>query len=709
MTGKRQLTKSLNALDTLKQNNPVEFPGILGVQFKGQSLVDVPNREGYVYVRLRSNLNEIVQAYNSMVSPVFGLPVILVRDTTHNRYIIKGRDLGHYDNWGSSAYIPRHGAQHSFPDGNWGGDIVWVYDRQYVPLSVSPVSGSSSTSVYINPDTYYWAGSWFYAGNVITPDLTTYNPTTGTVARLVLVYLDGSGDVQITPGVYFSEIYSSMSDIIPYIPALPVGAAMPLGAVRLTSGTSSVSWSNIYDLRPIVGGDIDATITTGSSGHVIQDEGTPLANRANLNFMGSSVWAVDDPGNNATNIIISGSAGGGGAGLSRYSFPIEHYYTHTGSTYYITEINALDGIPDTDWEILQQFPIPASGNVEVYLFIDTASGGTQQLVGWDIQFFHHNSNTNYYSRSSNARVTGSAVYDDYILITDEYPVAVTEGDMIWLPMSHNLEGSAEAAYIHGIVLAYDAPISGGNGGSFSQTGTVVFNENGYASWDFRVESDTEENIIFVDSSEDKVYFGGTTNGVEIDKGGELTLLGTATVWEDLRVPMTSTKLGGTKDPGFTVFKTTGGSQGAFLYWFDNGTEEELYFACQIPHSYKQGSDIYPHIHWIPSSTGTSGQKVSWGLEYTWSNVGSIFGNTNIIYANVTFPADATLIASKHYMTALPTISGSGKTISSMLVCRLFRDATGAGATDSYAADAGLLEIDFHFELDTMGSKTETAK
>ena len=49
---------------------------------------------------------------------------------------------------------------------------------------------------------------------------------------------------------------------------------------------------------------------SGGSGHVIQDEGTPLTARANLNFVGADVTATDDAGNNATVITIA-SAGSG--------------------------------------------------------------------------------------------------------------------------------------------------------------------------------------------------------------------------------------------------------------------------------------------------------------------------------------------------------------------------------------------------------------
>jgi hypothetical protein len=58
--------------------------------------------------------------------------------------------------------------------------------------------------------------------------------------------------------------------------------------------------------------DDDITINSsgsGSGGHTIQDEGTPLTARANLNFVGTGVTVTDDAGNDATIVTISsGSA-----------------------------------------------------------------------------------------------------------------------------------------------------------------------------------------------------------------------------------------------------------------------------------------------------------------------------------------------------------------------------------------------------------------
>lgn len=216
-----------------------------------------------------------------------------------------------------------------------------------------------------------------------------------------------------------------------------------------------------------------------------------------------------------------------------------------------------------------------------------------------------------------------------------------------------------------------------------------------------------------DVTVNSAHIGGTSNYVMIDSGGELTLVGTATRWDDERVPTSSARVpsAGVSPPGFAKFKDNGaGSAGVYIDWFDPDAEECLFFELQLPHSYKEGSTIYPHAHWVPNANGGAGETVEWGLEYTVADIGDTFGNTSIEYGKVHYPADASLVASKHYMTHIPTggVSGSGLTISAMYVCRVFRNATDA-ADDTYTDDAGLLGIDFHYELDTMGSKTETSK
>ena len=188
-------------------------------------------------------------------------------------------------------------------------------------------------------------------------------------------------------------------------------------------------------------------------------------------------------------------------------------------------------------------------------------------------------------------------------------------------------------------------------------------------------------------------FGVGSNYTQIEADGTIHLNGTATVWEDLRVPVSSVSRLGFSDPDWVNF-----IDGVYALAFDGGvTEEEVFFTVQMPHSWKEGTTITPHIHWSPGDIGCEGEVV-WNLEYTWANIDSVFGETSTAQAT-----DATGSTNlKHLFVDMDTIDGSGKTISSILMCRLYRDPTLGG--DTYEEDALLLEIDFHYESDTIGSR-----
>lgn len=190
------------------------------------------------------------------------------------------------------------------------------------------------------------------------------------------------------------------------------------------------------------------------------------------------------------------------------------------------------------------------------------------------------------------------------------------------------------------------------------------------------------------------------NYVKVESDGTLVFVGAGTVWDDLRVSAETTKVGASA-PDFDTFLS-----GTKIYWFDAGTDQEVHFSVQMPHGWA-GTGIVPHVHWVPKTTADgapANQVVRWGLEYTWTDRHEVFPGTLTVYATVHSPADANVVASKHYSTDFAEIvpSATQDGISSMLVCRLFRDAN--DAADTYEADAGLLEIDFHYEIDTVGSR-----
>lgn len=167
-------------------------------------------------------------------------------------------------------------------------------------------------------------------------------------------------------------------------------------------------------------------------------------------------------------------------------------------------------------------------------------------------------------------------------------------------------------------------------------------------------------------------------------------------WEDLRVPATSMALGTTNDPDLTAIVDT-----VRAYLFDPDADQELFFAAQLPHAYSEGTDIVAHVHWSPVDTDTG--NVIWGLEYTWANIDAAFAATT----STTTTDAGSGTADDHLYVEFTDLTGTGKTISSMLVCRIYRDAD--NGSDTYTGDAALLEVDFHYQIDATGSTTETSK
>lgn len=177
-------------------------------------------------------------------------------------------------------------------------------------------------------------------------------------------------------------------------------------------------------------------------------------------------------------------------------------------------------------------------------------------------------------------------------------------------------------------------------------------------------------------------------------------------WDDIRVPATSAIASGASPPTFLAW-----IDGVRVWTFVHNLERELFFQMQLPHGYKFGTDLHAHVHWIPAAAGDPGELCNWGLEYVFQEIGGVFAaSSTTISGNVHTPADNSLIADKHYLTPLGVIGGSAvDSVSAVLNGRIFRDGTGALGTDDFGESAGLLEMDFHFQMDSIGSLQETVK
>jgi hypothetical protein len=200
--------------------------------------------------------------------------------------------------------------------------------------------------------------------------------------------------------------------------------------------------------------------------------------------------------------------------------------------------------------------------------------------------------------------------------------------------------------------------------------------------------------------------GDATNYTEVATDGTIVLHGNATVWDDLRIEPTVRTTGVNSPPFEKYFDNGSSSRGVYLYSFDDAiesSEKEIFFNVQMPHSWAQTA-IYIHVHWLPYAIGSS-QTVRWGLEYNWANRGEVFPTTSMVYVSTNEQGDTSLVQNKHYISEFvsmsPTSTQNG--ISSVLIGRLFRNSS--NASDTYTNKVGLLYIDVHYEINTIGSSS----
>jgi hypothetical protein len=173
------------------------------------------------------------------------------------------------------------------------------------------------------------------------------------------------------------------------------------------------------------------------------------------------------------------------------------------------------------------------------------------------------------------------------------------------------------------------------------------------------------------------------------------------VWEDLRAPATAINPpGAVADPDVDV-------EDGCLLFAPNATEQ-IAIVVQMPHEWKEGTYIVPHVHWT-KTTSAAGQ-VLFKLEYQIAGPGEVFPGTWTELASnslsvISLPDLDT--ANQHLITDFGQMDMIGYRISAMIKFRLSR--VGGDALDTYPADAKVLEFDCHYQVDSNGSRQEFVK
>jgi len=187
------------------------------------------------------------------------------------------------------------------------------------------------------------------------------------------------------------------------------------------------------------------------------------------------------------------------------------------------------------------------------------------------------------------------------------------------------------------------------------------------------------NVI---SANAPITYSTTTGVIDLD-----------TTWDDLRAPATSINPTGLATPPMVD-----NEDGSLLF----STNDTVAIWFQMPHTWKEGTNIIPHIHW--SKTTTNAGLPNWQMKYKWANAGDVFPAFNTLMSGTEGVPNSNII-DKHSIYTFGEISGAGKLISSMICIYLVRTTTG----DTYADDARLMEVDIHYQVDSTGSRQEFIK
>ncbi len=171
-----------------------------------------------------------------------------------------------------------------------------------------------------------------------------------------------------------------------------------------------------------------------------------------------------------------------------------------------------------------------------------------------------------------------------------------------------------------------------------------------------------------------------------------------TYWDDLRFPVQGVNPpGAASDP--SVNTTTG------MLEFAKAATNIIAGVAQMPHRWRQGTNLHPHIHWTGHAAPGGSTDVVWKLEWAVVEIGDTWDGTT--YAGSSQITKA-VTEDEHLLSEFAEIDMSAvDSVSCHVFWKLSR--LGGDGSDDYDDVATLFELDFHYEIDAPGSRLEYTK
>lgn len=230
--------------------------------------IDVVDRPGYVWIREGDADGRLMQARNRAVLPRYNQPVKVgysddlpgTLDVLTLNTMAMPPQPGSESGWDGSAQLAKHAGQHDIG----GGDTDWIQSLRLLPLRPRPQTTADLT-IFVEQGPYPFGSTFKFFAGAASSDMTSHIPSTAGNALYRIVYIDGATNVlaYVNTAEFVADPFiSRTSDIIALI---PVGA-IPIAAVYLPNGITTITESEIFDIRILFSPSPGSVAAGGGSG-----------------------------------------------------------------------------------------------------------------------------------------------------------------------------------------------------------------------------------------------------------------------------------------------------------------------------------------------------------------------------------------------------------------------------------------------------------
>jgi hypothetical protein len=196
--------------------------------------------------------------------------------------------------------------------------------------------------------------------------------------------------------------------------------------------------------------------------------------------------------------------------------------------------------------------------------------------------------------------------------------------------------------------------------------------------------------------------GTSANNTEIEADGTMRANGDATTFDDVNTGFSAGKVPPQNAPTWAEFSANTAS-----YTFDIDDYIDL-ATLEIPHSYKEGSDVEIHLHIVNNGTDTTERKAKYRVFFIWAcpNHGSSGFDTEQ-YLDVEFTFPANVVDKRSWVLGFGIIPDSANMkMGCQVKTRVKRIAC---STTEPTKDPFVGQLGLHFESDTLGSRQRYVK